>query len=400
MHTLFVHPSYPGQFGHVARSLVREWGDTCTFVCEESHRDDGEVRRIAYRPAGPARPTGYLIQDFESSLSHATGVFDALKPLQRKLKPDLIVGHANWGSTLFLPEVFPDVPIIDYFEYYHQPHGSAIDFRPDFPPAERAILRHRVQNAHLLLQLESCDAGYSPTDFQARLLPDRYRSKIRVIHDGIDTSVWRRSMDPVGPPGETRIVTYVARGFEAMRGFDIFMHVAKRIYELYPNVVFLVVGSDSVEYGSDLEHIEEKSLKEHVLAQGDYDLDRIRFLGWLSQDSLVRVLSLSDVHIYLTAPFVLSWSLLNAMACGCTVLASDTEPVREVIRDGENGLLRGFFDEEGLAETAVAVLKEPQDYRHLGKAAERTIRDRYSTDVVLPRMRSFYAEVASGALSP
>jgi glycosyltransferase involved in cell wall biosynthesis len=193
------------------------------------------------------------------------------------------------------------------------------------------------------------------------------------------------------------MVTYVARGFEAMRGFDIFMRVAKRICDARPDVVFMVIGSDEVVYGNDLEHIVGGSLREHVLRQDDYDLDRIRFLGWLPREQVVNVLSLSDLHVYLTTPFVLSWSLLNAMACGCTVLGSDTEPVREVIEDGTNGLLRDFFDVTALADAALEVLDEPARFRHLGEAAERTIHERYALSIVIPTLRSFYAEIASGS---
>jgi glycosyltransferase involved in cell wall biosynthesis len=396
---LFVHPSYPGQFGHIARALTAEHGDECVFVCEESHEDDDAVRKIRYEPRGPGRPTGYLIQDFESALAHAQGAYEALEPHRNTLAPDLVVGHADWGSSLFLPELFPDVPVIDYVEYFHHPHASVIDFRPDFPPAERTVLRNRVQNAAVLLQLESCSAAYTPTSFQHGLLPELYRSKVRIIHDGVDTSIWRRSFERGSTPGGTRIVTYVARGFEAMRGFDIFMRVAKRICDARKDVVFMVVGSDEVVYGNDLEHVEGGSLKEHVLRQDDYDLTRIRFLGLLPREELVNLLSLSDLHVYLTTPFVLSWSLLNAMACGCTVLGSDTEPVREVIEDGTNGLLRDFFDVTALAEAALEVLEDPVRFRHLGEQATRTIRDRYSLPIVLPALRAFYTEVAAGSAS-
>lgn len=182
-----------------------------------------------------------------------------------------------------------------------------------------------------------------------------------------------------------------------MRGFDIFMRVAKRICDIRADVVFMVVGSDEVVYGNDLEHTGGTSLREHVLRQDDYDLDRIRFLGWLPSREVVNLLSLSDLHVYLTTPFVLSWSLLNAMACRCTVLASDTEPVRDVITDGSNGLLRGFFDVDALTEAALEVLEAPARFRHLGEAAERTILERFSLETVVPATRSFYAEIASGA---
>jgi glycosyltransferase involved in cell wall biosynthesis len=397
MHVLFVHPAYPAQFGHIARRLAEDRGYACTFVSEESSGNEGPVQRIPYRPTGgESSRRRYLTQDFDEEVSHAEGVFEALKPLRDSLRPDLIVGHAGWGGALFLPELFPGTPVIDYVEYYSHPHGSAIDFRPEWPASEATVLRHRLQNAGVLLNLEQCTAAYTPTRFQHRLLPDRYRSKVRVIYDGIDTEFWRRSMDLAGPEGGTRFVTYVSRGLEAMRGFDVFMQVARLIGNALPDVVFLVVGSDDVIYGHELDLVEEATFKEHVLAGGGFDLERIRFLGWLPPERLMQVFNMSDLHIYLTVPFVVSWSLLNAMACGCTILASDTEPVREIVRDGADGLLRGFSDVEALAETAISVLEDPLAYRDLGRTAERKIRRRYSLEVTVPKLASFFEEVVAG----
>ena len=267
---------------------------------------------------------------------------------------------------------------------------------------EDDVLRSRARNAMILLDLEYCQAGYSPTEFQASLMPSAYRDKLRVLHDGIDTDFWRRR-----PPAErtvgrhtfgpdTRLVTYVSRGFESMRGFDVFMRAAKKIYTANPNVVFLIVGSDRVAYGGDLKFIQEKTFREHVLKHDQYDPQRLLFLGPVPPAELARLFSLSDLHIYLTVPFVLSWSLLDALACGCTVLASDTAPVREFIRDGQTGLLRNFFDVDGLAEAALRVLEDPQAYRHLGRAGEALIRERYSLATIIPRLTEFYEEVADG----
>src|SRR5262249_34383619 len=206
-----------------------------------------------------------------------------------------------------------------------------------------------------------------------------YRPKLRVIHDGIDTDFWRRhppDQRALGPHTfgpDARIVTYVSRGFESMRGFDIFMRAAKKIYTADPRVVFLIVGSDRVAYGGDLKFIADKSFKDFILRQDDFDLQHLLFLGQLKPPDLVQVLSMSDLHIYLTVPFVLSWSLLDALACGCTVLASDTAPVREFIQHGQNGLLQNFFDVDGFAATALHVLRDPEAYRHLGQAGEKLI---------------------------
>jgi glycosyltransferase involved in cell wall biosynthesis len=390
MHVMFVHQTSPGQFEHLARYLVGQ-GHRCTFVSEESRETPSGVTAIEYQPS-TQRPRGFLTQDVEEEVSHAAAVFEALKPVRHSISPDVIVGHAGWGSTLFLPELYPGVPIVDYFEYFHHPHDSAIDFRPDFPPDEQTVMRHRVQNSSLMLHLEYCSAGITPTRFQHELLPAVYRPKVRVLHDGIDTGFWRRDPQVGSPPGDLRIVTYVARGLESMRGFDIFMRAAKLIYQQYPAVVFFVVGWDTVSYGSDMRFTGGKSFKEFVLSQDEYDLEKIRFLGPVSRESLARLLALSDLHIYLTVPFVLSWSVLQAMSCGCTVLASDTAPVREVIKHGHNGLLHDFFDAEGLATAAVDVLKDRDAHRDLGLAARRTIEQQYAVEVVVPQTVSFLRE--------
>ena len=189
-------------------------------------------------------------------------------------------------------------------------------------------------------------------------------------------------------------MTYVARGLKSMRGFDIFMKLAKRIYQQTPNVVFVVVGSDQVFYGGDLKYFPEKTFREHVLKQDDYNLSKFLFTGLLRPGQLARLLSLSDLHVYLTVPFVLSWSLLDALACGCTVVASNTEPVREVIEHERTGLLADFYDLDRLTELSLEVLRAPEAYRHLGEAAMALVREDYALDRTLPRTIEFYQSVA------
>jgi glycosyltransferase involved in cell wall biosynthesis len=400
VHVLYVHQNFPAQFGHIAGYLIREQGWRCTFVSQTDPGTVAGIRKVRYEPVGGAtRRTHYFSRTFENAVAHAHGVYRALKPMKETIRPDLIVGHSGFGSTLFLPELWPNVPIVNHFEYFYRSRDSDMDFREEWPAPEEDLLRSRARNAMILLDLEHCAAGYSPTRFQHSLLPGAYRNKIRVIHDGIDTSFWRRRpvsdelLSRLEIPPETRLATYVSRGMESLRGFDIFMKAAKRIYETLPDVAFLVVAADRVAYGGDLKHIPHQSFKEFVLEQDDYDLERIRFLGNQPPDTLAQILSLSDLHIYLTVPFVLSWSVLDAMACGCVVLGSDTAPVREVISDGQNGLLRGFHDVEGLAEAAVEVLKDPAAYRGLGAAAQQTVAERYSLEAVLPQMLKLYEDV-------
>jgi len=403
MHVLFVHQNFPAQFGHIARHLIRTRGWRCTFVSKTPAGEVDGIQKIEYTTSSGARETThYCSRTFENAIWHAHGVYEACKA-RPDLRPDLIVGHSGFGSTLFLPELYPSVPIINYFEFYYHPHQSDMDFRPEFPPAEIDYLRARSRNGMLLLDLENCRRGYSPTNFQRRLFPEAYRPKIDVIFDGIETDLFRRRDDVtrrIGDrsiPASTRIVTYVSRGFESMRGFDIFMKVAERVYRQFPDVVFVVVGSDRICYGGDRKHIRHKTFFEHVMAESEYDLNKFIFTGLLPVSKLVEVLSLSDLHLYFTVPFVLSWSLMDALACGCTVLASDTEPVREMVEDGRNGRLCGFFDVEGFATRAVDVLRDPGAFQHLGLAAAAHIRQDYAIDVTLPRLARLFEQAVAAS---
>ena len=395
MRILFVHPNFPAQFGNIAARLVAR-GDECTFVSRAAAGVREGVRCIRYELKGGAtRANHYASRTFENAVWNAHGVYEACKAA--RFDPELIVGHSGFGTTLFLQELY-DCPIVNYFEYYYRPHDSDMDFRPDFPPSELDFLRARTRNAMILLDLDACAAGYTPSRWQSSLLPPAFAPKVEVIHDGIDADFWRRR--PVErrlrgetlPPG-TRVVTYAARGLEAMRGFDIFVRIANRIAAERSDVLFVVVGSDRVAYGNDLRHIKTKTFREHVLATEKPDRRRFRFLGAVPPEELVAIFSLSDLHVYLTVPFVLSWSLLNALACECVVLASDTPPVREVISHGRNGLMAPFFDVDALATQALRVLERPTDYGPLAAAGRALVEGSYSLDVTLPRLRGLFGRL-------
>lgn len=398
MHVLFVHQNYPAQFGHVAAYLARKHGFRCTFVSQRPPARSGLVERVQYRIRGGAtKQNHYCSRSFENAVWHAEAVYRALRA-RPDIKPDLVVGHSGFGSTLFLRRLY-SCPVVNYFEYFYRSKDSEMDFRPDFPSGEAQNLRAMARNAMILLDLENCDRGYSPTRWQHARLPREFRSKVRVIFDGIDTNVWRpqpglsRTLGGQTFPPDVRLVTYAARGMESMRGFDIFMKMSRRLCERRRDVLFLIAGQDRVCYGGDQRVTGRKSFKEWVLSQGDYDLSRFIFLGLLPPAELARLFALSDLHVYLTVPFVLSWSLLNALACGATVLVSDTAPVREVVEHGKNGLLVDFFDVDKLTDAADKVLRSPEDFEHLGKAGTETVRSRYSLEVCLPAMLSLFQQV-------
>src|SRR5262245_40289694 len=251
MHVLFVHQNYPAQFGHVARRMAQIPGVSCSFISELPPGVEGKVERIQYRIAGGAtKQTHFFSRTFENSVWHAHAVYEALKS-RPDIRPDLIVGHSGFGSTVFLRELH-DAPIINYFEYFYHTRNSDMDFRPEFPCSDLSRLRARTRNAMLLLDLENCNLGYSPTHWQRGRLPDAFREKVKVIFDGIDTAFWRpqsgvpRRVGALSFPEGVKLVTYATRGMESMRGFDIFMKFAKTLGERRRDVQFIVAGAGRV----------------------------------------------------------------------------------------------------------------------------------------------------------
>jgi glycosyltransferase involved in cell wall biosynthesis len=410
MRILYVHQNFPAQFGHIASHLANQLKWDCTFISETPAGLAGGVKKLQYKLAGGATQQNHFCsRTFENTIWHCDAVYQAMKK-NKDYKPDLIVGHSGFGSTLFLRELYPYVPCINLFEFYYRPHGvdSDMDFRHDlgWVLEDQKFHRSRARNAMILLDLQNCDAAYAPTPFQRSRFPDEYLPKIEVIFDGVDRNVYHGQNEALRPPmaerkprticgvpvpAGTRVVTYVSRGFESMRGFDIFIKVANRLSKEYSDVIFLIVGTDRIAYGGDASYIgEAKTFKEWVLAREPIDPKRFFFLGRIPPLDLSNLLATTDLHMYLTVPFVLSWSMLDAMSCGAVVLGSATAPVRDMIRDGENGLLADFFDIEGFVTKALKVLKDPDALRPLGRAAEQMVDEHYSLKAIIPKMVDLY----------
>lgn len=401
MHVLFVHQNFPAQFGQIANHLVRKHGWQCTFASRHAGEIDG-INRVIYEPKSGARSeTNFCSRTFENQVWHSTALFDALRD-RPDVKPDLIVGHSGMVSTLYLRELY-DVPIINYFEFFYRTRDSDIDFRVDLPSSDLpTLLRARTRNAMLLLDLENCDAGYAPTQFQQSQLPQEFRPKVRTIFDGIDTDFWQpieqpvRRVGQIGIPSDHRVLTYVSRGMESMRGFDLFMQIADRVCKQRQDVTVLVIGEDRIAYGGDARFTQGKTFKQWCLDQNDFDLSRIHFVGRVRPSELVNVFSLSDAHLYLTVPFTLSWSLFNAMSCGALAIGSETAPVAELIENGKNGLLVDFFETDRWVDQVLQVLDDPAAYDPLRQAARQTILDSYTLPKCLDKMLDLYCEVGVG----
>ncbi len=398
MHVLFLHHNFPAQFGQIAARLVRSEGWRCTFVNEKVDGLQGDIDCIRFRPtSGATHHNHYCSRTFENQIWRSEAVVAALID-RPDVRPDLIVAHSGFVSALFLRELYPEVPVIGYFEWFYHRADSDFDFRRDLPlPGPAEAMRLRVRNATLLLDLQNCDAGYCPTDFQRSQFPTEYQVKLRTIFDGIDTGFWKpigekpRRVAGVEIPEGHQVVTYVSRGFESLRGFDKFLQVADGLCRDRGNLTVIVVGEDRIAYGGDNKFTGGKSFKDWVIDRRDFDLSRVHFVGRVPPDELVRVFAVSDLHLYWTVPFVLSWSLINAMACGCKILASDTGPVREVIREGRTGHLADFFDVSAWRAQANAMLDSPADFAHLGGNARQVVSERFELELCLAEMKSLYA---------
>lgn len=401
MRYLFIHQNFPGQFRHVAKALAEGLENEVVALGETSNLKargvlHPRIRLLGYeRGAGGHKQTHHYLQDFEGHVRRGQSIVRVLLKLRddEGWQPDVIVAHPGWGEGLFLKDVFPQARIIQYFEYYYHGTGGDVGFDPQFPSSLDDRLRVRLKNSTQLHSLIGCDQGISPTRWQQSRYPAELQHKIDVIHEGIDTQVVKPDPDAWVDingqrfqPGD-EIVTYIARNLEPYRGFHTFMRSLPRLQALRPNARIILVGGDGVSYGERLPEGQTYRKRYCAEVQDKVDWSRVFFVGTLSYADYLKILQISAAHIYLTYPFVLSWSMLEAMAAGCLLIASDTAPVTEVIKDGINGLLVDFFDHERLADRVAEVLADPARYRALRNTARTTIVERYDLkSVCLPQI--------------
>lgn len=395
MKILFVHQNYPAQFLHLAPALAARGHDVLALTDEKNQRPSA-VRTVRYKSPeeNPVRGLARAYAEHAERGWLAARGCRALRD-QHGYTPDLIFGHSGWGETLFLREIWPDAKLVVYAELLYRTRGQDVGFDPEITPdSDEGRVTTLARSAHLIQGLVQADAGLAPTRYQADSFPPELRQKLMVIHDGIDTQIVRPNSEArlQLPDGRTlsaadEVISYVSRSLEPYRGFHRFMRALPKVMQARPDAQVVLIGDDGVSYGGKPRDADSWKAKLLAELDGQLDLSRIHFLGRVPYPQYLTLLQIARVHCYLTYPFVLSWSLTEAMAAGCQIVASDTLPVRELIRDGENGRLVPFFDQAALEAALIRALAGDPQAARMQAAARQTIVDGYDLHTKsLPRL--------------
>ncbi|MBL4757792.1 MAG: glycosyltransferase [Rhizobiales bacterium] len=393
MNILFIHQNFPAQYKHILNWLANDSGQLAekhqiVFLTQKEEIPDVSTYNILrYKPdhVPPADVYPYSA-DFEKCCANGAKIADVCRNLEGQgFKPHIVIGHSGWGEMLFIKDLWPDVPVLSYFEYYYGVKGGAVGFDPEFPISDVMPFIMSARNAVNHLSHTGCDLGQTATKWQKNGYPKSFHDKIKVCHEGIRTDLCvpnpnaRVNLGRVAKP-VTRgdeVFTYMARNLEPVRGYHSFMRALPTILDARPNARVLIIGGKDVSYGRSLPdgHSYRGMLEQEV---GDrIDWSRVHFLGRVPYEVYLAVIQLSRCHIYLTVPFVPSWSLMESMSMQATIVASDVAPVREIITDEKTGFLVDFFSPEEIAAKVIEVLAHKNHYAQIGKAARAHIVSKY-----------------------
>ncbi len=401
MRILFLHSNFPAQFRHLAVALAQDSNHQVVFGTTRKEGSLPGVHKAIYTPSREAHPqTHHYVRTLENAVLQGQAVYRLADQLKAQgFIPDVAYAHSGWGPSLFIKDIFPKAKLLCYFEWFYHAHGSDADFDPNEPLTADDEARIRIKNAPILIDLYSCDRGLSPTYWQRQQFPPEYHSKITVHHDGVDTQFFqpqpgaklflpRINLDLQEVP---EIVTYVARGMEPYRGFPQLIETVGLLQKRRPQCHVVIVGENRVAYGKTLP--DGKTYKDFMLEKVPLDLNRVHFTGLLPYHEYLQVLQASSAHLYLTRPFVLSWSMLEALSAGCLVVGSNTAPVMEMIQDGVNGLLVDFFDTQKICDRIEEALDNPTQMAPIRAKARETILERYDLAQLLPQHLQWIQEV-------
>lgn len=409
MKFLFVHQNMPGQYRELVQWLAAQGGHEIVFLTQRKQPPKfAGVQTVRYKTHHtPGKDAYGLSKTWETAAGNGFAAAKALREIVNNgFTPDIVIGHVGWGEMSFFRQVLPDVPMIGFFEYYYSVDGGPVGFDDTNPANPHTPFLLEGHNVVPCYNIQQVTRGHSPTRWQRDRFPRSFHNKIYVCHDGIRTD--RLVPDPkakvnlgrIGRPltAKDEVVTYMARNLEVTRGFHQFMRSLPHIQKARPNARIIVIGGNDVSYGGKNKH--PGGLRGQMEAEVGHllDWDRLHFLGQVPYESYQQIIQISTCHIYLTMPFVLSWSLLESMSMGATIVASDVAPVREVMTHDKTGLLVDFHDAEAIAAQVVDVLARPRDFAHLGPAARDHVVTNYDfLTVCLPEhIRQINALVPEG----
>jgi glycosyltransferase involved in cell wall biosynthesis len=407
MNILFVHQNFPGQYKNLYAALVAE-GHRCEVIASSAapKYPSASISRYTIHPTELLRGLHPWATDLHRKSFRAEAVASlAALLLDRGFRPDLVIGHPGWGELLAIKDVMTGIPVLHQLEFVYQLQGADFGFDQEFPSANWLdASKLRLRRLTQILAFHDLDHAIAPTKWQASTAPQEFADRISVIHEGIDTDLncpnsnarIKLANSGISFSKSDDVVTFVARNLEPYRGFHIFMRMLPRLQSLCPGCHVLIVGGDEVSYGKPPNT--GGSWRQNLLSEldGKIDLSRIHFVGKITHSMLRKVFQVSSCHIYLTYPFVLSWSMLEAMSCGTLVVGSDTAPVQEVIRHGANGMLVDFFDCDLLAGQVSEVLRDKKSYESLARAGRSTICELYDLHrICLPRQLALVKQLVS-----
>lgn len=401
MKVLFIHPNQPSQFKLPALEFAKDPANEVIFLSQKNLEVVlPGVKVIGFKGAVPAdeRPHKFA-RRFNEGCHRATDVASiCLRLKQQGFVPDVIVAHSGWGDGMYLRTVFPDTPQLNYMEFYFQPQGADLGFIPGTKPGPNVLAARSTDNAIHAVNFFNADWCITPTFWQKSVHPRDMHHKMSVLHEGVDTQLcapqeWKQCQLPNGRvlnPQTDEIITHVERHFDRYRGFPTFLESIDIIQKRRPNAHIVIVGKEGLGYSPKPGSFQE------MIRQAPFDRNRTHFLGHLNYTDYLKLLQVSAAHVYLTYPFVLSWSLLEAMSIGCPIACSDTPPVKEVAESGKDCLMFDFFDATALADRVDTLLDDRKLARRLGAAAREKIVAQYDVRALLPMAMQLIRDVAAG----
>jgi glycosyltransferase involved in cell wall biosynthesis len=389
---LFVHQNFPGQYKHLASAYAADPENEVVGLTMNEFRSSAAVKIVRHTALQSAPSANGYLAELDTQIRRGESAANAAWRLREEgFIPDVICAHPGWGEALFIKGVFPAAKLLCYQEFYYQSAGSDVNFDPEYPTGTREATQYlSIRNANILMSLAASDWNVSPTAWQRSQFPGIWQNRISVIHEGIDTNRVRpdkKAWLALGKDSRRlcandEVITFVNRNLEPYRGFHTFMRCLPELLRRRPNAHVVIVGGDEVSYGQRLPDGETYRQRYSRELEGQLDFSRIWFVGRIDYATYLNVLQISSVHVYLTYPFVLSWSMLEAMSVGVPLIASSTHPVNEVVEHGKNGILVDFFSPSQICQRICEVLDHPTRFSSLGENARDIIKQRYDLETV------------------